>query len=80
MLSKFDIQKELGKEICVFPLDLNNIKENSINLCTGNFAWSMATREVFYSEKENDKNRRFSLTEDSEHCISVKIEKGKSAI
>lgn len=80
MLSKFDIQKELGKEICVFPLDLSNIKENSINLCAGKFAWSMATREVFFSEKENDKNRRFSLTEDSEHCISVKIEKGKSAI
>ena len=51
MLSKFDIQKELGKEICVFPLDLSNIKENSINLCAGKFAWSMATREVVFSIK-----------------------------
>ncbi len=80
MLSKVDIQKELGKGICVFPLDLENIKENSINLCTGNFAWSMSTREVFFSESEKDKNRRFSLTKDSKHSNSVTIEKGKSAI
>lgn len=80
MLSKFDIQRELGKEICVFPLDLDNIKENSINLCAGNYAWSMATRKVFYSEKERDKNRKFSLTEDTEHCMSLMVEKGRSAV
>lgn len=80
MLSKFDIQKELGKGICLFPLDLSNIKENSINLCAGNIAWSTSTREVFFSEEEKDKNKRFSLTQDKKYCKSCAIEKGKSAI
>lgn len=80
MLSKFDIQKELGKRICLFPLNLDNIKENSINLCTGDFAWSMSTGQVFLAEKVKDKNRRFSLIKDNEHCVSVTVEKGKSAI
>lgn len=80
MLSKFDIQKELGKGICLFPLNLDNIKENSINLCTGDFAWSMSTGQVFVSKHAKDKNKRFSLTQDSEHNETITILKGKSAI
>lgn len=80
MLSKFDIQKELGKGICVFPLDLDNIKENSINLCAGDFAWSMSTGQVFGNKCEKDKNKRFSLTKDSEHNDAITVSKGKSAI
>ena len=80
MLSKFDIQKELGKGICLFPLDLENIKENSINLCAGDFAWSMSTGQVFWNRKEKDKKRSFSLTKDSKHSETITISKGKSAI
>lgn len=80
MLSKFDIQKELGKGICLFPLNLDNIKENSINLCTGDFAWSMSTGQVFCDKKEKDKNRKFSLTKDSKHSEAITVSKGKSAV
>ena len=57
MLSKFDIQKELGKGICLFPLNLENIKENSINLCAGDYAWSMSTGKVFVNQNEKDKEK-----------------------
>lgn len=39
MLSKRDIFKELGKNICIYPLHIKNIKENSINLTIGQNAW-----------------------------------------
>ncbi len=80
MLSKFDILRELGKGICVYPLNENNIKENSINLCAGEFAWATASAEIYVDENETDKNKRFSLTQDSHHTLKLQIDARKSAI
>ena len=81
MLSKTDIQNELGKGICVYPLNLTNIKENSLNLCAGDYAWSSDGGVVYCDENEPDKNKRFSLSKDSNHCKEIKIaEKGKAII
>lgn len=35
MLSRIDIQNELGKGIKIFPINLKNFKDNSLNLCAG---------------------------------------------
>lgn len=43
MLSKKDIQKELGKNILIVPFETNNIKDNSINLCASKLVWSTVT-------------------------------------
>lgn len=80
MLSKIDILNEIGKGICVFPLDTNNIKENSLNLCAGEFAWATSTKEIYYDHDENDKNLKFSLSKDTKYTKKIIIEKGKSAI
>ncbi len=80
MLSKFDILKELGKGICVYPLNLDNIKENSLNLCAGEFAWSTESCTVYYNENEIDKNKRFSINKDAKHDKQLSLQKGHSAI
>ena len=80
MLSKIDILNEIGKGICVFPLDVSNIKENSLNLCAGEFAWATSTKDIYYDDNENDKNFKFSLSQDTKHNEKLVIEKGKSAI
>lgn len=80
MLSKVDIQKEIGKGICIYPLNLENIKENSINLCTSEFAWATTSQEIFCDIHEKDKNKRFSLSSDEKHSEKLTIEKGRSAI
>jgi deoxycytidine triphosphate deaminase len=45
MLSNKDIEKELGKNIAIYPLRQDNIKGASINLTASNMAWSVSTRE-----------------------------------
>lgn len=80
MLSKNDIQKELGKGICIYPLNLANIKENSINLCAGEFAWATVSRDIYFCEDEYDKNKRFSLDKNNTYDQTVKISAGNSAI
>lgn len=43
MLSKHDIQKEmLNGGIAVVPFNIKNLKENSLNLCTSDFAYTMS--------------------------------------
>lgn len=80
MLSKFDILNELGKGICVYPLNLDNIKENSINLCAGEFAWTTISSDVYCDESDFDKNKRFSLHQDSTHNKKISLKQGHSAI
>lgn len=46
MLSKNDIQKELGKGINVYPLHIDNIKENSINFTISQNAWTLGEGAV----------------------------------
>lgn len=50
MLSKKDIEKELGKGINIVPFNPDNIKENSINLNTSKYAWPMNDGLVFIRE------------------------------
>lgn len=80
MLSKIDIQKELGKGISIYPLHLENIKENSINLSAGRYAWAMKDMTVYYNEKEKAKENKFSLVKDDFFNKEYKIINHKSAI
>lgn len=48
MLSRRDIEKELGKGINVFPLKRDNIKENSINLTASTYAWTLGNATVHW--------------------------------
>ena len=50
MLSRFDIEKELGEGICIYPFKENNLKENSINLCASRLAWTLSSRKVKASD------------------------------
>lgn len=54
MLSRKDIEKELGKGINIYPLHLNNIKGNSINFTTSRNAWSLGRGQVI-----KDKNGKW---------------------
>lgn len=57
MLSKLDIDKELGKSISIYPLNRKNFKENSINLTAGLYAWTLENGTIFF----NPKQETFSL-------------------
>ena len=46
MLSRKDIENELGKGINIYPLHSNNIKGNSINFTIGKNAWSLGRGQV----------------------------------
>lgn len=80
MLSRYDIENELGKGICVFPLKLENIKENSINLSAGKYAWATRSCDIYFREDVKEKSRMFSLNKDSAHSRKITIGKGDSAI
>lgn len=80
MLSKIDIQKEIGTGICIYPLKLENIKENSINLCAGKYAWVMDDGTIYCNPDELDKDKRFSLKKDSVHTSEIKITKCQNVV
>ena len=80
MLSKNDILKEIGKGICIYPLNLENIKENSLNLCVGRFAWATTSRTIYYCEKEYDRHKRFSLKKGDKYTQDVLFKRGHSAV
>ena len=75
MLSKQDIFKELGKEINIYPLHINNIKENSINLTISKNAWSLGSASII--EKTP---RKFCLAPSGMQKRKYTIFKGGSAI
>lgn len=53
MLSRNDIKKELGRNINIYPFKPNNLKENSINLCTGKHAWILEDAQIYYDPINN---------------------------
>lgn len=53
MLSKIDIDKELGKGINIYPFNEENIKENSINLSASSYAWSMKKGKCYIDNAGN---------------------------
>lgn len=52
MLSRRDIEKELGKGISIVPLVEENIKENSINVTISEYAWTQGTGTVCWYGEE----------------------------
>lgn len=80
MLSKIDIQKEIGTGICIHPLKLDNIKENSINLCAGKYAWGLSNGIIYCDSTETDKNKRFSLQKDNRYNMEIHISKCDSVV
>lgn len=48
MLSRRDIEKELGKGINIFPLIQENFKENSVNLTISHNAWTLGEDTTVY--------------------------------
>lgn len=45
MLSIVDLKKELGENIYVYPVHIESIKSNSIDLHISKFAWSLSTKK-----------------------------------
>lgn len=45
MLSDREIKSELGKNIVVHPLIMNNIRASSLNLTASKYAWSLKTKK-----------------------------------
>lgn len=52
MLSRRDIEKELGKGINIYPLYKDNIKENSINFTASTHAWTLGTATIYWLGEE----------------------------
>ena len=51
MLSRIDIENELGKGINIVPFNRENIKENSINLSASEYAWSLNGGSYYINNK-----------------------------
>jgi len=45
VLSIVDLKRELGKNIYIYPVHVESIKSNSIDLHASNFAWSLSTKK-----------------------------------
>lgn len=46
MLSKIDIERQIGKGINIVPFKRDNIKENSINFTISNMAWTLNPKDT----------------------------------
>ena len=75
MLSRIDIENELGKGINIYPLKLNNFKENSINLTVSQNAWASCDGTVYWYE-----NDKLSFTPNGDYKKKIDIKKGCSCI
>jgi len=76
MLSRRDIEKELGKGINIVPLNRENVKENSINITIGSNAWTMKDLTVYWygedkfsSKKEKNTKPKEFVLKSKESCI-----------
>lgn len=50
MLSIVDLKRELGKNIYIYPVHIESIKSNSIDLHVSKFAWSLSTKKSIYND------------------------------
>ncbi len=50
MLSIVDLKKELGRNIYVYPVHVESIKSNSIDLHVSKFAWSLSSKKSISDE------------------------------
>ena len=75
MLSKIDIDKELGKGINIYPFNEENIKENSINLSASKYAWSMKRGKCYIDDEGNI--HKYNKNNSSRE---IEIFKGKNSV
>ena len=75
MLSRRDIEKELGKGINIVPLITSNIKENSINLSVGKNAWSISRGKVYWCDEN-----KFTVRKNEHSRREYEILRGQSCI
>ena len=76
MLSRKDIENELGKGINIYPLHNKNIKGNSINFTIGKNAWSLGSGKIV----KNTNGKWIMAPEIDNGRKIVDIKSGKSAI
>lgn len=79
MLSKIDIEQELGKNINIYPFNHDNFKENSVNLCASSFAWTLSHGKVFYNKK-NHSLQKEKGNKHSSDFLEKTFTKGNSAV
>lgn len=75
MLSRRDIEKELGKSINIFPVVPENFKENSINLSASENAWTMGADTVYYYGEGDVR-----LTDGTSRCATKTFTKGSNCV
>lgn len=75
MLSRRDIEKELGKGINIYPIIRDNFKENSVNLTASQNAWTMGSKTVYYCGDGN-----FSLSDSKLKKKVRTLTKGDSCV
>lgn len=75
MLSRRDIQKELGKGINIYPLIAENIKENSINFTISTNCWTEDNGVVYWYGDEN-----FSLSRNANPKKTITLKKGNNCV
>ena len=75
MLSKKDIEKELGKGINIYPLRTSNIKGNSINFTIGKHAWTLGSGNII-----EDREKNFILAKNGNTNNTIRMRSGYSAI
>lgn len=75
MLSRRDIEKELGRGINIYPLHVENIKENSINLTISRNAWALGSGSVVKTDQKS-----FVIVRNNSNVGKHYIERGQSAI
>lgn len=80
MLSKTDIYNELGKGISIYPLDIDNIKENSVNLSASEYAWTFCGGIVYYDETEKHLDNMFSIEYSEKRCKKKEIKSKEKAV
>lgn len=71
MLSRRDIEKELGKGINIFPLKRENFKENSINLTVSSDAWTLGSGTVYWNGRSD-----FSVSDSARRKKAFNLEVG----
>lgn len=80
MFSKYDIEKELGKGINIYPLHVKNIKGNSVNFTIGKNAWSLGNGRVIQHNSRGFVLDKSVQQGDVKTNSVIHIKKGNSAV
>lgn len=76
MLSEKDINRELGKGINIYPFNSDNIKENSINLSSSNYCWSMTKGKCYFDTE----GQLFTTNNKNNSLKEIQCQKGKNCV